>query len=84
MERWTIHDLRRSARSMMARAGVPSEHAERVMGHSVGGVQNIYNKHSYADEKADALARLAGLIAGIVHPRGDKVVQMQKRAKQQG
>ena len=35
---WTIHDLRRCARSLMSRAGVLSEHAERVMGHAIGGV----------------------------------------------
>src|SRR4051794_25199185 len=28
---WTLHDLRRSARSAMAKAGVSSEHAERVL-----------------------------------------------------
>ena len=33
VEPWTIHDLRRSARSLMSRAGVSSEYAEKVMGH---------------------------------------------------
>src|SRR6185436_8777018 len=28
---WVHHDLRRTARSLMARAGVPREHAERVL-----------------------------------------------------
>ena len=37
MPRWTIHDLRRTARSLMSRAGVSSEHAERVLGHVIGG-----------------------------------------------
>ena len=31
---WTLHDLRRTARSLMSRAGVPSEHAERASGTS--------------------------------------------------
>jgi integrase len=26
---WTLHDLRRTARSLMSRAGVPTDHAER-------------------------------------------------------
>jgi integrase len=34
---WTLHDLRRTARSLMSRAGVSSEHAERVLGHVIGG-----------------------------------------------
>jgi integrase len=77
---WTIHDLRRSARSLMSRAGVPSEHAERVMGHAITGVKGVYDRFEYRGEKADALARLASLIDGIVHPKPN-VVPMRKRAK---
>ena len=33
---WTIHDLRRSARSLLSRAGVRPDIAERCLGHSVG------------------------------------------------
>ena len=36
---WTLHDLRRTARSLMSRAGVTSEHAERVLGHVQPGVE---------------------------------------------
>jgi integrase len=80
LEPWVIHDLRRTARSLMARAGVTSEHAERVMGHAIAGVEGIYDRHTYRDEKANALARLATLIDGIVNPR-DNVEPMRKRAK---
>ena len=40
----------------MARAGVPSANAERVMGHVLPGVEGIYDRYSYEQEKADALA----------------------------
>ena len=76
MPNWRLHDLRRTARSLMSRAGVSSEHAERVMGHSIGGVEGIYDRHAYFDEKSAALAKLANLIDSIVHPR---VVPMAKR-----
>ena len=36
LPRWTLHDLRRTARSLMSRAGVPSDHAERCLGHVCG------------------------------------------------
>ncbi len=75
---WTLHDLRRTARSLMSRAGIPSEHAERVMGHSIPGVEGIYDRYSYRDEKANALARLAALIDGIVHPR-DNVTPLRAK-----
>jgi integrase len=81
MEPWRLHDLRRTARSLMSRAGVPSEHAERVMGHAIGGVEGIYDRYAYRDEKADALARLAALINGIVHPRENVVPMTAKRRR---
>jgi integrase len=76
MARWTLHDLRRTARSLMSRAGVSSEHAERAMGHAIKGVEGIYDRHRYQDEKSAALAKLANLIDSIVNPR---VVPMAKR-----
>jgi hypothetical protein len=66
MPAWTMHDLRRTARSLLARAGVGDQVAERVLGHAIAGVQDVYNRHNYVEEKADALARLAALIEEIV------------------
>lgn len=77
---WTLHDLRRTARSLMSRAGVPGDHAERVLGHAIGGVEGTYDRHSYAEEKGRALAKLAVLIEGIVHPR-DNVTAMVNRKR---
>jgi integrase len=77
MPGWVLHDLRRTARSLMSRAGVLSEHAERGLGHSIRGVEGVYDRHKYRDEVASALARLAALIDGIVNPRGN-VVPMAK------
>jgi integrase len=74
---WRLHDLRRTARSLMSRAGVQSEHAERVLGHSIGGVEGIYNRHSYDAEKANALRKLAALIERIVNPPAENVVALE-------
>jgi integrase len=76
--RWTLHDLRRTARSLMSRAGVPSDHAERVLGHVIGGVRGIYDRFEYRDEKADALTKLARLVDRIVSGR-PTVVTLQHR-----
>lgn len=78
MERWTLHDLRRSARSLMSRAGVNPEHAERVLGHAIGGVQGIYDRHSYREEKRIALAKLATLLEQIVSGKPGTVVMMRR------
>jgi integrase len=74
---WTIHDLRRTSRSLLSRAGVSSEHAERIMGHVIPGVEGTYDRHRYDDEKAAALAKLATLVDGIVNLR-ENVVTMAK------
>jgi integrase len=81
MPQWQLHDLRRTARSLLSRAGVRPDIAERVLGHSVEGVQGVYDRHNWRDEKADALRRLATLIASIVDPV-DNVVPMVREAAQ--
>ncbi|WP_417322477.1 tyrosine-type recombinase/integrase [Erythrobacter aureus] len=55
MEPWTLHDIRRSVATHMARLGVAQEHIERVLGHVVAGVAGTYNRYSYLDEKRAAL-----------------------------
>lgn len=77
LEAWTIHDLRRTARSLMSRASVRPDIAERVLGHVIGGVEGTYDRHNYRGEKADALARLATLIGAILNPN-DNVVPIMR------
>jgi integrase len=79
MPSFRLHDLRRTARSLMSRAGVRPDIAERVLGHTVGGtVQQIYDRHLYLDEKSAALAKLTDLVDGIVNSHTN-VVSMAKR-----
>lgn len=80
MPRWTLHDLRRSSRSLMARAGVRPDIAERVLGHAIKGVEGTYDRHTYGAQKGQALAKLATLIDSIVNPR-DNVVPMANTRK---
>jgi integrase len=63
---WTLHDCRRTARSLMSRAGVRPDIAERVLGHAIGGVESVYDRHAYREEKAQALKMLAGLVGNIL------------------
>ena len=75
MPRWTLHDLRRTARSLMSKAGVTSHVAERVLGHTIKGVEGVYDRHAYEAEKGHALAALAALVERIVNaPADDNVV----------
>jgi integrase len=82
MERWVVHDCRRSCRSLLARCGVADAVAERILGHRVGNeVERIYNRHGYGVEKKLALEKLAALIEEIVHgePSDQKVVPIRAR-----
>jgi integrase len=74
---WTLHDLRRTARSLMSRAGVPTDHAERCLGHVIGGVRGVYDRHAYHREKAQAFEALAALIERIVSGSEGKVVPIR-------
>jgi len=73
MPRWTLHDLRRTSRSLMSRARVSADHAERVVGHVIPGVRGVYDRYSYVEEKRDALERLTALVTRILDPTSNVV-----------
>ncbi len=78
---WVFHDLRRTARSLLARQGVSTEIARRVLGHAEDSIQATYNRHSYVKERGEALKKLATLLRLIVNPPPANVVKMKRRAR---
>lgn len=70
---WTLHDLRRTARSLLSRAGVTSDIAEICLGHVLTGVRGTYDRHEYHGEKEQAFEALAAQIARIVDPQENVV-----------
>ena len=78
---WTLHDLRRTAKTLMARAGVRPDISERVLGHAIAGVEGIYDRHSYADEKRDALEKLAEMVDRILNPMPASTMVAEHRSK---
>lgn len=83
LPKWTTHDLRRTARSLLSRKhlrknlGVPPHWAEQVLGHVIPGVEGVYDQHNYYEEKAEAFEALAEEVCRIV---GGNVVPMMKAA----
>ena len=66
---WTIHDLRRVFATGAAEIGIQPHIIEAVLNHisgHKGGIAGIYNRASYAKEKAEALARWDEHIRSIV------------------
>jgi integrase len=73
---WVWHDIRRTVRSKLAELSVPYEIAERVLNHAMTKLERVYNRHSYRQEKAQALQRWADHLMGLVYA-DSKVVPLR-------
>jgi integrase len=76
---WRLHDLRRTARSLMSRVGVDSDIAERALGHVLTGVRGTYDRHAYLEEKRKAFEKLATLIEQVINPQENVIALRDKR-----
>ena len=74
---WVIHDLRRCSRSLLSRAGVNADIAERCLGHVLPGVRGTYDRHHYQAEMLHAFEALAARINQIVNPPDGNVVPLR-------
>lgn len=63
---FTPHDLRRTFRTWAEREGVNPVVAERVLGHSLGKLTRVYNRHSYIDEMRSTLEAWAQHISKLL------------------
>lgn len=66
LEHFTVHDLRRTCRSLLASIGIPGHVAERCLNHKLKGVEGIYNRHDYFDERREALNQLSQKLAPLI------------------
>jgi integrase len=62
---FTLHDLRRTCRTGLARLKVEPHIAERVLGHAQERLAATYDTHAYLDEKRAALELWAGYLQGL-------------------
>jgi integrase len=66
VEHFTIHDLRRTCRSLLSQIGVPSHIAERCVNHKIKGVEGIYDRYDYFDERKEALNKLVNKLTEYI------------------
>lgn len=78
---WVFHDLRRTARSLLSRAGVQQEIAERVLGHVQDPMVETYDQHDYERERGIALEKLAVQIELILSPPSGNVRHIGEAAQ---
>lgn len=65
IEHFTVHDMRRTARTHMAAIGVNRFVAERALNHKLRDVEGVYDRHDYFDERDAALERWCDLLESI-------------------
>ena len=63
---FTVHDLRRTCRSLLAAEGVSGHVAERCLNHKLKGVEGIYDRYDYLDERREALVKIAERVCYLV------------------
>lgn len=66
IEHFTVHDLRRTCRSLLAELKVLPHIAERCLNHKLRGIEGVYNQHDYLQERKEALNKLAHLLSPII------------------
>jgi integrase len=64
---FTVHDLRRTCRTLLAKQGTPGHVAERCLNHKLKGVEGIYDQYDYLEERREALNKVAKTINNLTH-----------------
>lgn len=77
---FTLHDLRRTARTHMAALGVQPHVAERCLNHKLPGINDTYDTHDYLTERRLAINALADLLVRLEKGETGKVVPIRNTA----
>jgi integrase len=75
---FTIHDFRRTARTHLAALGCDPVVAERCLNHRIKGVEGIYNRHQYFEERKIALSHWADLLVTLESGKQYNVTPIKK------
>ena len=80
LEPFTVHDLRRTCRTHLAALGVKPHVAERVLNHKLKGVEGIYDRHDYFEERMESLNAWAKMLERFERGEMDeKIVPLRRR-----
>ncbi|MEZ8410976.1 tyrosine-type recombinase/integrase [Vibrio splendidus] len=66
IKHFAVHDLRRTCRSLLASMKVPSHVAERCLNHKLKGVEGIYDRYDYLEERKEALEKVTTLVKDYI------------------
>ncbi len=77
---WTLHDLRRTAATGMAKLNIPPHVVDRILNHTSGtirGVAAVYNRFAYLDERRAGLEAWGRYVDNLVRPAPTNVVNLR-------
>lgn len=66
IKHFVIHDLRRTCSRLLAELGVPSHVAERCLNHKIKGVEGIYDRYDYFEERKEAFNLLVEKLLSVL------------------
>lgn len=81
LDPFTVHDLRRTARTHLAALGVAPHIAELCLNHKVKGVEAVYNVHDHFEERRAALFALSDLLAQCEAGKAEQVIPIKSRKR---
>ena len=79
LEPFTIHDMRRTAKTLLASLGVKPHISERCLNHKIKGVEGIYDGYDYFEERKVALKALSDLLVQLENGAIDKVMPINHK-----
>ncbi len=62
---FTVHDMRRTARTHLARMGIAPDIAERALNHAIQSTEGVYNQYDHLRERRHALTRWANYLHSL-------------------
>lgn len=78
LENFTVHDLRRTASTILHEAGYNTDWIEKCLAHEQRGVRAVYNRAEYAEQRRKMLQDWGGMVDGFI--KGAKVIPIGRAA----
>lgn len=81
LQHFTVHDLRRTASTILHEAGFNTDWIEKCLAHEQRGVRAVYNKAEYAAQRRDMLQQWADMVDSFIARDGRaQVVPLRQKA----
>jgi integrase len=77
---FTVHDLRRTARTHLGKLGTDIIVAEKILNHTLGGLVQIYDRGDYLKERLQALELWTEFLAACEDGRSWNVEPLRQVA----